>query len=41
MISQHADDVIVLWITYSVNIDRQGGVSFGQFVFRKNIFLWS
>ena len=23
MISQHADDVIVLWITYSVNIDRQ------------------
>ena len=22
MISQHADDVIVLWITYSVNIDR-------------------
>ena len=25
MISQHADDVIVLWITYSVNIDRQAG----------------
>ena len=23
MISQHADDVIVLWITNSVNIDRQ------------------
>ena len=23
MISQHADDVIVLWITYSVKIDRQ------------------